>query len=189
MKNKFLNLKNEWLSFPLEKRIKRYLLFLGLFFIFIMFDQLTKTQIFNDEQYSKAFFKPIDYNYKIIGFRPILHPGVTSGLHIKIGFLGIHILSFSFSIVILFFVFWTKKITYMVILAISLAGILGNTIDRFLYADNSVKDFIFLPWYDRGTFNLADVFILSSIILFFILIILESINEWIKKRKNKKEQM
>lgn len=55
---------------------------------------------------------------------------------------------------------------------ILLAGNIGNELDRLLY-QNGVKDIIFIPYRDKGTFNFADIFIISGPIGMVVIMVFE----------------
>ncbi|VEU59685.1 signal peptidase II [Mesomycoplasma neurolyticum] len=182
MQNLLKKIKKEWLKTPIKKRIINIFVFWTIITVALLIDQLTKTQIFTNEEFKLGFLKENVHNYGIIGFRPVFHNGVTSGLHKFIGINGIHFLSFLFMIILLFLSFWSEKIIFIITYAICFSGVLGNTIDRIAYVDYGVKDLIFLPWFDTGTFNFADIFIAVSIILVIVATILANVN--FKNKKN-----
>ncbi|MBN3534932.1 signal peptidase II [Mycoplasma procyoni] len=185
----------KWLIYIKEFDKKR-LLFNGIItfsilLALILVDQLTKNLIFEHKEFverpnwveGKNLF-----DYKVIGFRPILHVGVTSKLHEKLGFITIHILSVVVFLVALHFMIFAKKYYYIVVLGFLAAGDFGNMLDRFIYA-NGVKDILFIPWRDNGTFNFADLFIGAGAIGVAITIIIEAlIMPYFKKSKKQDSQ-
>ncbi|AJC49606.1 signal peptidase II [Mycoplasma flocculare] len=158
--------------------------------ILVLIDQLTKNLIFSWEDYEisskKGFIKNISWGF--IGFRPLLHQGVTSQINKIVGFTVIHIFAFLLSVILLFLIPFSKKISLTIFMAILLAGNWGNEIDRILN-NNTVKDLLFLPFYSSsGTFNFADIFIFAGpigIILVHAVDIFKNLN-W-KKIKNTKK--
>ncbi|MDW2930367.1 signal peptidase II [Mesomycoplasma ovipneumoniae] len=155
----------------------------------LLIDQLTKNLIFTYEQYREStdkstFVKVISWGF--IGFRPLLHQGVTSGINKFIGFTGIHIFAFLLSLILLILIPFSKKYSLTVFMAILLGGNWGNEIDRIL-DDNHVKDLLFLPFVRAsGTFNFADIFIFVGPIGIFIISLYDHAQPWIsKKLKNK----
>ncbi|WP_337903858.1 signal peptidase II [Mesomycoplasma ovipneumoniae] len=154
----------------------------------LLIDQLTKNLIFTPEEYrestDKGFVKIISWGF--IGFRPLLHQGVTSGINKFIGFTGIHIFAFLLSLILLILIPFSKKYTLTVFMGILLGGNWGNEIDRIL-DDNHVKDLLFLPFVrSSGTFNFADIFIFVGPIGIFIVSLYDHAQPWIsKKLKNK----
>ncbi|EXU61229.1 signal peptidase II [Mesomycoplasma ovipneumoniae] len=154
----------------------------------LLIDQLTKNLIFTYEEYrestDKGFVKIISWGF--IGFRPLLHQGVTSGINNIIGFTGIHIFAFLLSLLLLILIPFSKKYSLTIFMAILLGGNWGNEIDRIL-DDNHVKDLLFLPFArSSGTFNFADIFIFVGPIGIFIVSLYDHAQPWIsKKLKNK----
>ncbi|MHA0296878.1 signal peptidase II [Mesomycoplasma ovipneumoniae] len=154
----------------------------------LLIDQLTKNLIFTYEEYrestDKGFVKIISWGF--IGFRPLLHQGVTSGINNIIGFTGIHIFAFLLSLLLLILIPFSKKYSLTIFMAILLGGNWGNEIDRIL-DDNHVKDLLFLPFVrSSGTFNFADIFIFVGPIGIFIVSLYDHAQPWIsKKLKNK----
>ncbi|MEG3825728.1 signal peptidase II [Mesomycoplasma ovipneumoniae] len=154
----------------------------------LLIDQLTKNLIFTYEEYrestDKGFVKIISWGF--IGFRPLLHQGVTSGINKFIGFTGIHIFAFLLSLILLVLIPFSKKYSLTIFMSILLGGNWGNEIDRIL-DDNHVKDLLFLPFVrSSGTFNFADIFIFVGPIGIFIVSLYDHAQPWIsKKLKNK----
>ncbi|MBG0730544.1 signal peptidase II [Mycoplasma sp. 'Moose RK'] len=143
--------------------------------ILLLLDQLTKNLIFTQSEFEistqKGFVKQI--SWWIIGFRPLLHQGVTSKINEIIGFTGIHIFALILGISLLISVPFSPKYFLTVFLAILMSGNIGNEIDRLLN-NNTVKDILYFPFWPgfRGTFNFADVFIVcgpAGILIFFII--------------------
>ncbi|WP_069096939.1 signal peptidase II [Mesomycoplasma ovipneumoniae] len=154
----------------------------------LLIDQLSKNLVFTLEEYrestDKGFVKSISWGF--IGFRPLLHRGVTSGINNIIGFTGIHIFAFLLSLLLLILIPFSRRYSLTIFMAILLGGNWGNEIDRIL-DDNHVKDLLFLPFLrSSGTFNFADIFIFVGPIGIFIVSLYDQTWPWIsKKLKNK----
>lgn len=155
-------------------------------FVCLLIDQLSKNLVFSDADYNDKF-SVINkvYNWGFIGFRPLLHHGVTTKIDNLIGFTGIHIFAFALTIFLLIFIPFSKHYAYAFFLSILLAGNWGNELDRFIN-DNSVKDLIFIPYRDNGTFNFADVFIFLGPSGFALVYFIDYILEKYKNSNNKK---
>ncbi|MGZ9428463.1 signal peptidase II [Mycoplasma sp. 480] len=183
----FKNWKTKILSFNKKRLIINALITFGVLLVLTLIDQLTKNLIF-EHQYFQERAEWIDgktlYNYGFIGFRPLLHRGVTSGLNKYLGFTLIHIFSLLIVIVVPYFMVFSKKYYTLVFLGFLWAGTFGNMLDRFIN-QNGVKDILFLPWHDNGTFNFADTFIvIGSIGSTIILLYTSLIEPYFNKKKN-----
>lgn len=150
---------------PKKQIIINAIILFTIAFLLLLFDQLFKNLLFNNDEYKSGFINNgIEFDFKVIGFRPLLHHGVTSGLQKVFGFWLIHFFSVIMILVAIVMLFFLKDRMLLVAISILLAGNLGNMLDRILY-NNSVKDILFLPFYDNGTFNFADVFIITGALL------------------------
>ncbi len=132
--------------------IINYLVFLGVFVIFILIDQLTKTFLYDNADDKQLV---VTYQNALFGIRSVANYGLTftGNGSINIGlvtFLNIIIL-----LACLIFVMFLHSYWFAIFIGLIFTGSLGNTIDRLSFG--YVKDIIFLPWLDRGTFNFADV--------------------------------
>ncbi|MXR07959.1 signal peptidase II [Mesomycoplasma hyorhinis] len=173
-----------------KKRILYNAIFLFVFLlILLLIDQLTKNLIFKHEDFNEyAPDEKLVINHGWIGFRPLLHRGVTSGLAKVFGFTIIHIFSFLLLFILIISVLLSKNYFFATFMIILLAGNIGNELDRLLY-QNGVKDIIFIPYRDKGTFNFADIFIISGPIGMVVIMVFEigwpTVNKWYKNQKHK----
>ncbi|UVD81541.1 signal peptidase II [Mycoplasma iguanae] len=185
MSNKIINsIKANLL--PKKKMIENVILFSVIFFIFFSFDLLTKYLFFSTEEYKIGFEnnkRIIDW--VIIGLRPKMHYGVTSGINNLIGFIGIHIFSWIVFFVIIISIFFVENKWMIAALALLNAGNMGNAFDRIFF-QNGVRDLFFIPYHDRGTFNLADIFIVSGSVAIIIVYCMQFLIEFIRKVKSKR---
>ena len=76
---------------------------------------------------------------------------------------------------IIFFARRIKSLAWAVVFGLLLGGTLGNLTDRLLrepsFGEGHVIDFISMPWILPAIFNVADIAIVSSMILFVLLTI------------------
>jgi len=77
-----------------------------------------------------------------------------------------HVIGFTILALVSAPILLCERIFSAISLSILSAGIAGNVIDRAIYG--YVRDIIFTPWFDRGTFNVADVVTISGSGLFAI---------------------
>jgi signal peptidase II len=91
---------------------------------------------------------------------------------------------------IIFFARKIKSLSWAVVFGLLLGGTLGNLTDRLFrepsFGEGHVIDFISMPWMLPAIFNVADIAIVSSMILFVLLTIL-GLN--IDGTRNRKEQL
>ncbi|OYD27176.1 signal peptidase II [Mycoplasma testudineum] len=162
---------------------------------FLTFDLVTKHVGFNfaDEQINGRYLGTWEFARRVtggsgnefviywgnfLGFRSIMNYGVTVAGSSEINVDGIHALSLIATIFILISIYFypcIKKTDYFRVAALGIlvAGVLGNTVDRFAFG--AVRDFLFTPYtqnssntFFSGTFNFADTFIIVGIISFVI---------------------
>ncbi|MEA4134699.1 MULTISPECIES: signal peptidase II [unclassified Mycoplasma] len=182
-----------------------YVILFIVFAIFLTIDQLTKTFLFKHGDVLRLrpdgqaplpdgtyIFPENIYpsnsgewqNFGLFGIRSIWHKGVTFLKTTDIAL--IQGLSFMVAVFILILpLFFTKNsLYYSIPLGILLAGDFGNALDRILF-NGYVKDMLYLPWADKGTFNLADTFVFAGIIVFVII----SITMWIKEARDEDKNL
>jgi len=91
---------------------------------------------------------------------------------------------------IIFFARKIRSLAWAVVFGLLLGGTLGNLTDRLFrepsFGEGHVVDFISMPWMLPAIFNVADIAIVSSMILFVLLTIL-GIN--IDGTRNRKEKL
>ncbi len=154
----------------------KIIIIITTFFVWFLLDFLTKYFLFTFDVTKQN----IGVSYGIIGVRSYPHANTTLISFLKLSinpqFIGIFAIFMSLILIIMAIKVKRKLISFWLMMII--AGILGNGIDflRFGY----VLDIIYIPWFDRGTFNLADVLIVVGIIGLAITIF---INEVIRERK------
>jgi len=156
--------------FKLTKKqiIRNTIIFLITFTFLFTFDFLTKQFIF-----VKDSTKYNDYGW--IGFRSFSNKSTTifSFLNINLSSVWHNVIGVTILICVSMPILFSKNILTTIALSTLSAGVAGNVIDRAHYG--YVRDVIFTPWQDKGTFNIADVvtivgsglFAISSVIQIF----------------------
>ena len=165
-----------------KKMIINFLISLLIIGFLLLIDLLTKSIFFNfPGAYDK--FGETKNDLKIIAFRSQAHKTTTFLDFLKIDFNNLVIIIYSwlilFTIVVL--IFFSRKKIFIVGFSFLFAGVLGNTIDRMIY--NYVRNIFFTPWWDRGTFNFADVAIVLGSAITFVAIIYKIF--YLDKKKEK----
>ena len=150
--------------------IKKSIIFCCAFMGFFLVDWLTKYYLFNHPE----------KDYGLIGFRSFPHYNTTvfAFLGVKIPIWSRHLINFSILFLFLVaYIFLIKKKTLFttISLAILFSGIMGNSLDVLFTNGNYVRDIIFIPWLDYGTFNFADIFAVIGAMLFATSIIMSQI--------------
>lgn len=131
-------------------------------FIFLLIDLLTKHFLFQDPGPSSGSIH--SFSNWLFGIRSVRNPGLTF-----FGPEAVNIALITFFNVII----WISCLLCLIVLknaflvvGISLifSGSMGNTVDRLHFG--FVRDIIYLPWFDRGTFNFADVDVIFGSFMF-----------------------
>ncbi len=156
-----------------KQTLKNIFIFLIIFNFLLLIDLLTKL-IFFKYPNSVEVYGPTQHNLIIFGIRSQAHKTTTFGdlLNINISNLSLIIISLIMSIIFFFVVILSNKKKLSIVFSSLIAGIMGNTIDRINY--QYVRNILFIPWFDNGTFNLADAIITISALcsLVFLLIMI-----------------
>lgn len=199
--NKFQLKWNDFVKYLKNNKkqiIINYCIFIVLFIVLLLIDQLTKTFIFVHGDVNKLNSDGLVYingywtnpetinyksvvNYGIFGIRSIWHRGVTflpSSFNITIIQI-VSVLIFIFCIFVPLMI--NKKLTIFICLIAS--GDFGNMLDRFIF-NEFVKDIFYLPWVDKGTFNLADAWVMLGAVLIFVYLLYELVLDMAKRKKN-----
>ncbi|MBD5423055.1 MAG: signal peptidase II [Mycoplasma sp.] len=138
----------EYVSNYKKTILLNYVIFLILITILLIIDLLTKHFLFNVNDSS------ITYSNWLFGIRSLKNPGLT----FFPGNTNVALVTF-FNIIILlaclFGILFLRNYWIVVFVSFIFSGSLGNTIDRLSF--HYVRDIIFLPWCDLGTFNFADM--------------------------------
>lgn len=165
--------------------------YIGIFIIFALIDLLTKRNYYipadyRDSEAIYSFGQPGAHAF--LWYRTVFHAGTT--LELGLGNVGLHIISF----IIIFATFigslFFKNHWYIFVvagLAVTAAGSLGNMYDRFQF--QGVRDIIYFPWIDKGTFNFADSFLICGGIGTIISAIIIGLCFHNKQNKSKEEQL
>lgn len=163
---------------------QKTIIFFFIFFItFFAIDFFTKSFLYDHEWWkehqSGGFKGAHQYKNAFFGIRSLAHYNST-----LFSFLGLTIsikirlyLHLGVIIMLLILAITTKSYALNICFGIILGGVLGNTLDIGLTRGHFVRDIIFLPWVDRGTFNLADIFIIlgaTSLLIITIIKIIKS---------------
>ena len=130
-------------------------------FVFIL-DRWTKTTIINTQIMNESFYINDYLNYDLVW-----NTGISFGLFSQNANIYYHMISFLIFIVIIFlcYLIVKKNFTEKLMFSLVLGGALGNFYDRINYfampdfIDIHINDF---HWF---TFNIADIFITTGIIL------------------------
>ena len=179
----------QFLSNKIEKKtlINNFILTLFIVAFLLLIDLLSKSIFFDFSKESqndvKVFYL---FDTKIIGLRNQAHKTTTFSDLLNLDFSNLFIIIYSWIIftIIVFLIVFTRKKFFIVGFSFILAGLLGNTIDRMFY--NYVRNIFFIPWWDRGTFNFADVIVVLGSGITFIVMISKIF--FLDKKKEKKNE-
>ncbi len=147
--------------------IRNTIILISILFVFILIDQLTKVFIF-----AKA-----DPNWKVgiesgrfisegklFGIRLVINTGMFSSLGADtVPYWGVQTITSLIAIIVILVALFNKNLITVVGFSLIAAGALGNILDRYMLIDDTsnkghyVRDWIYNPWFDRGTYNIADI--------------------------------
>lgn len=133
------------------------ILFLATFITFWLWDFIMKIVIFEPDPSLRS-----QVSWGIIGWRSLPHDNTTifESINIHLSSGGLSAFSCTIAVVLIIFGIFTKQKWIAFFLGIAVAGVFGNTVDRWWRG--YVMDIIYIPWLDKGTFNFADVFIIAG---------------------------
>lgn len=181
------SLKNKWKN-EKKKILINYLIFVLVFIVALTIDQVTKSTLFVWKDRAKFIGDQTPtYEGIILGIRSVEHHGVTLlPWENKATIYFIQVMSIIIFLGLLTTPFLIDSKVMLVLFGFISAGDVGNMLDRFIFEGN-VKDILFVPFLEKwqgrqiGTFNFADVFLVSGsvglIIWFIILIFVEYFQE------------
>lgn len=157
------------------KFIRNSLIFALVVGLLLTLDLLLKNYFFIEQPNDMA--GPIQHDWKVIGIRSFAHTNSTflSFINVSISQATQIAIGFTISSLLIIWLLFSKSKTQVVGLAIMISGVLGNTFDSTIFG--YVRDILFTPWWDRGTFNPADVFIICGAALLFIGLIMELVKK------------
>ena len=148
--------------------------FLSSIFVLLLIDLLTKQYLFDEGNLNQ-----ITYQNWLFGIRSYSNPGLTVFGHAKIDIVLVSTINIFILIVCLISLIFWKNILLSIFIAFIFAGSLGNTVDRLAFS--YVRDIIFTPWLDKGTFNFADMDVIIGSFGFLITILTLYLIPYFKK--------
>jgi signal peptidase II len=153
--------------------------------IVYVIDQVTKMMVVND----LVEGQPVQILGDFLVFHFVRNPGAAFSLASGSTWI-FSILAAVVTAAIIIFARKIKSLAWAVVFGLLLGGTLGNLTDRLIrepsFGEGHVIDFISMPWMLPAIFNVADIAIVSSMILFVLLTIL-GIN--IDGTRSRKEQL
>ena len=177
---KFKHLLRNFLSYIIDNKktiIINYVVFLSSIFVLLLIDLLTKQYLFDENNLYNVTNK-ITYQNWLFGIRSIKNSGLTflpnASDVVLVSIINIFILI----VCLISLIFW-KNILLSIFIAFIFSGSLGNTVDRLAFS--YVRDIIFTPWLDKGTFNFADMDVIIGSFGFLITILTLYLIPYFKK--------
>lgn len=154
----------------------------------LIVDQVSKAIIYDGSHISNVGETQSDWGF--IAFRSQFHTSTTFLDTIGKSMPHWASITLDYVLLIIFTValFFIKKKWYSIALAVLLAGVIGNTLDASIF--HGVRNVMFIPYNDSGTFNFADIFIVVGSIMLAVLIIWGLFKDWknSKQAKNTKHE-
>ena len=169
-------LQNFW-SYIIDNKktiIINYVVFLSSIFVLLLIDLLTKQYLFDEGNLNQ-----ITYQNWLFGIRSYPNPGLTVFGDAKIDIVLVSTINIFILIVCLISLIFWKNSLLSIFIAFIFSGSLGNTVDRLAFS--YVRDIIFTPWLDKGTFNFADMDVIIGSFGFLITILTLYLIPYFKK--------
>jgi signal peptidase II len=152
--------------------------------IVYVIDQVTKMMVVND----LVEGQPVQILGDFLVFHFVRNPGAAFSLASGSTWI-FSILAAVVTAAIVIFARKIKSLAWAVVFGLLLGGTLGNLTDRLIrepsFGEGHVIDFISMPWMLPAIFNVADIAIVSSMILFVLLTILGINIDGTRSRKEK----
>ena len=173
---KFKHLLRNFLSYIIDNKktiIINYVVFLSFIFVLLLIDLLTKQYLFDEKNLDN-----VTYQNWLFGIRSIKNSGLTVFPNASDVVLVSIINIFILIVCLISLIFW-RNILLSIFIAFIFSGSLGNTVDRLAFS--YVRDIIFTPWLDKGTFNFADMDVIIGSFGFLITILTLYLIPYFKK--------
>ena len=143
----------DYLQYNKKRIIINFIVFLSIFTILILMDLLTKQFLF-DEFLADSDGLEIQHKNWLFGIRSVKNTGLTFATKSNANIPLVTFFNILILLICLCSVIFLRSWIFSLFVGFIFAGSLGNTIDRLAFG--YVRDIIFLPWADHGTFNFAD---------------------------------
>lgn len=170
----------EYLDEQKKHIIINYIYFFIIFGVLLLIDLVTKATLFDFKKAETSALEIQHQNF-LFGIRSVKNYGLTFFGEKPINMVLVNILNFILIFGCLSTPIFLKSKTFIILIAFIASGSFGNTIDRLSLG--YVRDIIYIPWNDRGTFNCADCFAIIGSIGVVILLIIEYIFHFKKNNK------
>lgn len=146
----------EYIDYNRRNIIINLIIFSSIVFVLLLIDLLTKGLLFEWENgQGKNQTGGVQHVNALFGIRSVSNSGLTWGGNIFPTWV-IHLFNIIILLACFFFLIILKSHVFAISIAFIFAGTMGNMIDRMTFS-GKVRDIIFIPWADNGTFNFADV--------------------------------
>lgn len=129
--------------------IVNYLIFLVSIAILLIIDLVCKHTLFDSNNLGS-----IKHKNWLFGIRSVKNEGLTFLPFLKANDILLTFFNFVIITFCIILIIFLKSHWFAIFIGFIFSGALGNTIDRLAFG--YVRDIIYLPWADNGTFNFAD---------------------------------
>ena len=148
-----------------HKIIRNAIILIFTLSIFIGVDQFTKIYAFAQSEQSwigDGVSRPQISEGKIFGIRLVINTGMFSSLGAgKVPYWGVQTITSLIAIIVIIAALFSSNKVVVFGLSLIASGALGNIMDRYMLIEPNgghyVRDWIYNPFYDRGTYNIADI--------------------------------
>lgn len=153
--------------------IFNFVVFLIVVTIFIIIDQVTKSTLFDEKKIGE-----IKHENALFGIKSVKNSGLTFSSLTNVGL--VTFINVIIWIACIMFIFFLRSYWFAIFIGLIFVGSLGNTIDRLAFG--YVKDIIYFPWCNKGTFNFADADVIIGSIGIVIILIVYLFKDYIFKK-------
>ncbi len=158
------SLKKVLLKIDKERMMRNAIILVFVLSIFVAIDQFTKVYAFaqSDAKWIGLKVGPTISKGKLFGMRLVINTGMFSSLGAgSVPYWGVQTITSLILIVVVLCALFGKNKIVVFGLSLIAAGAFGNILDRYMLISPSgghyVRDWIYNPFYDKGTYNIADM--------------------------------
>ncbi|CAM9110866.1 signal peptidase II [Mycoplasma todarodis] len=148
-----------------QKIIRNAIILIFTLSVFIGIDQFTKIYAFAQSGQSwigDGVSRPQISEGKLFGIRLVINTGMFSSLGAgTVPYWGVQTITSLIAIAVIIAALFSSSKIVVFGLSLIASGALGNIMDRYMLIEPNgghyVRDWIYNPFYDKGTYNIADI--------------------------------
>ncbi len=133
--------------------IRNFIILFIVIVILLIIDLVCKQCLFKDP--GPDDLGPVQSKSWLFGIRSVRNTGLTFATKANANIALVTFFNIVIWLACIVFTFFLRSMWFAIFIGFIFAGSMGNTIDRLAFG--YVRDFVYLPWCDKGTFNWSDV--------------------------------